>query len=196
MANEWYYAVEGASIGPISQTEFDSLVRGGTIRADTLVWQEGMEDWLPHSRAGVSSGPDELAAPAQAYGKDDPAREDANTFTGALKDGFARYVDFGTRSTRPQYWWWTLWMVLISFGASLLDITLGLGELGPLNSLVSLATLLPSIAVGIRRLHDIGRAGWWLLIVLVPVVGWIVLIVFLCTKTQVEQNQWGPKPRQ
>ena len=51
MSTEWYYAVEGASIGPVSQSEFESLVRSGTIRSDTLVWQEGMADWLPYGRA-------------------------------------------------------------------------------------------------------------------------------------------------
>jgi hypothetical protein len=106
MSNEWYYAVEGASVGPVSQGEFDQLVAAGTVRSDTLVWQEGMEDWLPYSRAGGAQSA--TAAPpqtpmAQTF---DPARSDANTFMGALKDGFARYVDFKTRSTRPQFWWW------------------------------------------------------------------------------------------
>jgi uncharacterized membrane protein YhaH (DUF805 family) len=55
--------------------------------------------------------------------------------------------------------------------------------------------LLPSVAVAIRRLHDIGRTGWWYLIVLVPFVGWIVLIVFFCTKSQDGPNQWGDAPR-
>ena len=51
MSKDWYYAVEGASKGPVNEKEFDELVAGGTIRSDTLVWQEGMEDWLPYARA-------------------------------------------------------------------------------------------------------------------------------------------------
>lgn len=195
MSTEWYYAAEGTSKGPISQSEFDALVATGTIRSDTLVWQEGMDDWLPYGRAGGAEAASALPPRAPVQGAQDPAREDANTFVGALKDGFARYVDFKTRSTRSQYWWWTLWMILLSFAAAVIDGMLTLGDSGPVNLLVSLATLLPSLAVGIRRLHDIGRSGWWFLIVFVPIVGWIVLIVFYCTKTQEQANQWGMPPR-
>tara|TARA_R110002020_G_scaffold327121_2_gene542772 strand:- start:11522 stop:12112 length:591 start_codon:yes stop_codon:yes gene_type:complete len=195
MSTEWYYAVEGASIGPVSQSEFESLVRSGTIRSDTLVWQEGMADWLPYGRADAIS--DEQPLPPRMPGSDtaDPARADANTFMGALKDGFARYVDFKTRSTRSQYWWFTLWMILFSIGAAMIDGMMGMGDSGPIGLLVSLGTFLPSIAIGIRRLHDIGRTGWWFLIVLVPLIGWIVLIVFWCTRTQEEPNRWGMPPQ-
>lgn len=124
----------------------------------------------------------------------DPARADANTFVGALKDGFARYVDFQTRSTRSQYWWFTLWSVIFSFVTSFIDVALGLGDTGPIGLLMSLALFLPSIAVAIRRLHDIGRTGWWMLLIFVPIVGWIVLLVFYCTKSQDTANKWGPVP--
>ena len=195
MSAQWYYAVEGASNGPVSQSEFDELVAAGAIRSDTLVWQEGMQDWLPYGRADNASG--QQAQPAHAPLSDgaDPARTDANTFVGALKDGFARYVDFKTRSTRSQYWWWTLWMILMSIGAVIIDTMMGMGDSGPVNLILSLATLLASIAVSIRRLHDIGRSGWWFLLVLVPIIGWIVLIVFYCTKSQDAENLWGPAPQ-
>ena len=114
---------------------------------------------------------------------------------GALKDGFARYVDFRTRSTRAQFWWWVVWSVVLGFAASIVDSLLGLSEVGAVNGLVSLVLFLPSIAISVRRLHDIGRTGWWYLIILVPLVGWIVLIVFFCTATKEEVNQWGPPPR-
>lgn len=195
MSAQWYYAVEGASNGPVSQSEFDELVAAGAIRSDTLVWQEGMQDWLPYGRARNTSGAEAHPAHAPMSGSTDPARADANTFVGALKDGFARYVDFKTRSTRSQYWWWTLWMILMSIGAVIIDTMMGMGDSGPVNLILSLATLLPSIAVSIRRLHDIGRSGWWFLLVLVPIIGWIVLIVFYCTKSQDEENQWGPVPQ-
>ncbi|MBB3992432.1 uncharacterized membrane protein YhaH (DUF805 family) [Sulfitobacter undariae] len=195
MSAQWYYAVEGASHGPVSQSEFDNLVATGTIRSDTLVWQEGMEDWLPYGRAGTDAGSPPLTPRAPVSHAQDPASEDANTFVGALKDGFSRYVDFGTRSTRSQYWWWTLWTILISLGTGFLDGMLGMGEFGAINALASLVTFLPSIAVAIRRLHDIGRSGWWLLLMFIPIIGWIVLIVFYCTPTQEEPNQWGMPPR-
>jgi len=195
MTTDWYYAVEGASVGPVSEEEFKALIAAGTIHSDTLVWQEGMDDWLPFGRADnqIGSGP---VPPLNAVGNtQDPARADANTFVGALKDGFARYVDFGTRSTRSQFWWWALWSIVIGIIASIIDAIIGFGDSGPANLLTSLALLLPSIAVAIRRLHDIGRTGWWYLFVFLPVIGWILLIVFFCTKTQENANQWGVPPR-
>ncbi len=205
MSTEWYYAVDGTSVGPVSEANFAELVRNGTIRSETLVWQQGMEDWIPFGSAEeIMDGP---PMPPQSAGattydaadfesaREDPARADANTFVGALKDGFTRYVDFGTRSTRPQFWWWALWSVIFSLGAAIVDTGLGAGENGPVGLLVSLVTFLPSIAVAVRRLHDIGRTGWWFLLVFVPVIGWIVLIVFYCMATQNAANQWGVPPR-
>ena len=195
MANEWYYAFEGASKGPFTEDEFNALIDRGTIGRDTLVWREGMDDWLPWGRT-ANAVPDVPMQPAPAMGRaTDPARADARTFLGALKDGFARYVDFRTRSSRPQFWWWTLWSVILSVCASILDGMLGMYESGPINSLLSLVLLLPSIAVAVRRLHDTGRTGWWYLLILIPIIGWIVLLVFYCQKSEPGQNQWGPRPR-
>ncbi|MEP2921749.1 MAG: DUF805 domain-containing protein [Sulfitobacter sp.] len=196
MSTQWYYAVEGASVGPVDQVEFDGLVAAGTIRRETLVWQEGMDDWLPYGRVSMPAmQAPPTAPPPFLNGSTDPARADANSFIGALKDGFSRYVDFKTRSTRSQFWWWVLWSMLINLVSGILDISLGMGELGPINILTSLAMFLPTLALSIRRLHDIGRSGWWYLIVLVPLAGLIVLIVFFCTKTQEETNRWGVPPR-
>jgi uncharacterized membrane protein YhaH (DUF805 family) len=194
MSTEWYYAIEGTSHGPVSQAEFENLVSVGAIRSDTLVWQEGMEDWLPYRRAGGTDNAEPMQPHAPISNTQDPARSDANTFLGALKDGFARYVDFKSRSTRPQFWWWTLWSIIISIGAGLVDGVLGAGDSGPIGLLVSLAIFLPSIAVAIRRLHDTGRAGWWYLLIFLPIIGWIILIVFYCTKTHEAANQWGLPP--
>lgn len=194
MSTDWYYAVEGNSHGPVTQAEFEQLVSVGTIRSDTLVWQEGMEDWLPYGRAAGADAGAPIPPRAPISHTHDPARDDANTFVGALKDGFSRYVDFKTRSTRPQFWYWTLWSIIFSIGSAMVDGILGAGENGPVGLLVSLATFLPSLAVAIRRLHDIGRTGWWALLMFVPIIGWIVLIVFYCTKTEERANQWGPRP--
>ena len=195
MSKDWYYAIEGTSNGPVSEAEFEQLVAAGTVRSDTLVWQEGMEDWLPYARAQGS----QAAAPVASHGPVndgyDPARSDANTFMGALKDGFARFVDFKTRSTRSQYWWFALWSFIISAVTGILDATLGMGDSGPISMLASLVLFLPSIAVAIRRLHDIGRTGWWMLLLFVPIIGWIVLLVFYCLKSEPAPNKWGPEPR-
>ncbi len=195
MSKDWYYAIEGTSNGPVSEIQFEQLVAAGTVRSDTLVWQEGMEDWLPYARAQGSQDAAPLASHSPFEEGHDPARADANTFLGALKDGFARFVDFKTRSTRPQYWWFALWSLIISAVTGILDATLGMGENGPIGVLASLVLFLPSIAVAIRRLHDIGRTGWWMLLIFLPIIGWIVLIVFYCTKSEASPNQWGPEPR-
>lgn len=195
MTTDWYYAVEGTSNGPVSAEEFEQLVAVGTIRSDTLVWQEGMEDWLPFSRAAGQDSGAAMPPPSPVNDTEDPARPDANTFVGAIKDALARYVDFKTRSTRSQFWWWVLGYILVCIVAAMIDGTLGMGDSGPVGLLVSLALLLPSIAISIRRLHDIGRTGWWLLLMFLPLIGSIVLLVFYCTKTQPAANQWGLPPR-
>jgi len=195
MTTDWYYAVDGASVGPVSEEEFKQLIASGTIHSTTLVWQEGMADWVPFGHEDGPVGSTTTPPLTTAGGGQDPSRADANTFMGALKDGFSRYVDFGTRSTRSQFWWWTLWSVLIGLGASIIDAMIGFGDAGPVNGLSSLAMLLPSLAVSIRRLHDIGRTGWWYLFVFLPVIGWILLLVFFCTKTDENPNKWGPAPR-
>ena len=104
----------------------------------------------------------------------------------ATKLFFTRYVDFNGRSRRSEYWWAYLAVVIISA-----VLTVVLGELA---YIWSLATLVPQIAITIRRLHDIGKSGWWYLICLIPLVGAIILLVWMC-QDSTEDNQWGPNPK-
>ncbi len=90
------------------------------------------------------------------------------TFTDAIKACFAKYADFKGTATRPEFWWWVLFTIIVS-------LVLGMVH-QVVSSAFSLATLIPSIAVGARRLHDIDKSGWWQLLWLIPVVGWAVLI--------------------
>jgi len=87
-----------------------------------------------------------------------------------------KYAVFTGRAQRAEYWWFTLLIILISIPAAIIDVVLGLshGRNGPVGLAVSLATLLPSIAVSVRRLHDINRTGWW---IGAPTLGVILLIV-------------------
>ncbi|ABQ13634.1 DUF805 domain-containing protein [Dichelobacter nodosus] len=72
-----------------------------------------------------------------------------------------------------------------------------LGELGITITMVfALVTLIPSISVAIRRLHDIGKSGWWFLLILIPILGWITLFVFYCLDSQAGDNQWGENPKE
>ena len=107
-----------------------------------------------------------------------------------------KYADFSGRARRSEYWWFFLFNVLVAAVASVLDAIIGTryGSSGLVEILVQLALLIPGIAVAIRRLHDTGRSGWWLLIGLVPIAGWIVLLVFFVQDSQGE-NEYGASPK-
>ena len=102
---------------------------------------------------------------------------------------FSRYTDFGGRSRRSEYWWVMLFNVIVSFVLAMLPNSLAF-----LSGLWSLAILVPSLAICIRRLHDVGKSGWWYLFILIPLVGGIILLVQFC-KDSTEDNQWGPNPK-
>ena len=111
----------------------------------------------------------------------------------ATGDYFRGYVNFSGRSSRSQYWWpiiplFLLGIVSILLDYAFVDMTL---QTTPFNTILSLATILPSLAVGVRRLHDVNRSGWWLFIVLIPLVGAILLIVWFCTKGDATENRFG-----
>jgi uncharacterized membrane protein YhaH (DUF805 family) len=91
-------------------------------------------------------------------------------FIDAIKTCFAKYVDFSGCASRPEFWWWVLFTILASLTLRSISYSL--------SGVFSLATLLPSIAVTIRRLHDTDRTGWWTLLYFIPLVGWIILIIF------------------
>lgn len=97
-------------------------------------------------------------------------------FEEAVKTCLTKYVDFSGRASRPEYWWFFLFLVLVSLVLSYFSEIL--------SGVFSLAMLLPSLAAGVRRLHDTERSGWWLLIVLVPFVGWIIAIILLAQPTK------------
>ena len=109
------------------------------------------------------------------------------------------YAVFQGRAQRSEYWFFALFYVLISILAAILDGILGTFNaetgIGAFGLLVTLALLIPSISVGVRRLHDIGRSGWWLLIGLIPLIGWIILIVFATLDSEPAVNQYGPNPK-
>lgn len=94
------------------------------------------------------------------------------------------YMDFTGRATRREFWMFALFSFLASLIISFVESMLFSDGSTPLSLVYSLAVLLPSIGIGIRRLHDIKKSGWWLLIGLIPVVGWIVLIWFYATPTK------------
>jgi uncharacterized membrane protein YhaH (DUF805 family) len=111
-----------------------------------------------------------------------------------------QYADFKGRARRKEYWMFILFQIIFAFVAILLDFLLGLSfspliTYGWLYLLYVLATLIPGLAVTVRRLHDIGKSGWWYFISLIPLVGPIWLIVLLCTDSENGLNKWGNNPK-
>lgn len=111
-----------------------------------------------------------------------------------------QYADFTGRARRKEYWMFVLINMIISIALIFVDMLVGtlnkeLG-LGLTSGLYTLAILIPSIAVAVRRLHDTDRSGWWMLIVLVPFLGAIVLLVFLVMDGTPGSNRFGPNPKE
>ena len=104
-----------------------------------------------------------------------------------------KYAVFSGRASRTEYWMFTLFTVIVSIVLTVVDRAIGTG--GVLAGLYSLAVLLPSIGVLIRRLHDTGRTGWWALIALVPIIGGLILLVFMILHSEPDTNQYGPNPK-
>jgi len=92
-------------------------------------------------------------------------------FTEAVRTCFSQYASFDGRASRPEFWWWSLFCVLASAALGILS--------HKLSAVFTLVTLLPSIAVTTRRLHDTDRSGWWQLMYLVPLIGWLVMLYWL-----------------
>ena len=111
-----------------------------------------------------------------------------------------RYAEFTGRSRRKEYWMFVLLTIGIYLIASILDRIAGMngtiaGVYGPITTVVGLGLLVPSIAVSIRRLHDTDRSGWWLLLGMVPIVGGIVLLVFMVLEGTHGANRFGADPK-
>ncbi len=107
-------------------------------------------------------------------------------------DAFKKYAEFSGRATRTQYWMFILIYMIVYVVLAVIDgFVLGFPIL---SGILSLAAIIPSLSLAARRLHDIGRTGWWLLISLVPLVGVVVLLVFFIMDS-VEDNEYGPNPK-
>lgn len=107
-------------------------------------------------------------------------------------DVLKQYAVFGGRARRTEYWMFALVNLVVSIVLLFVGRAIGFDYL---QSVYALAVLLPTLGVSVRRLHDTGRSGWWLLIGLVPVIGAIVLLVFFCIEGQPSENQYGANPK-
>ncbi len=111
-------------------------------------------------------------------------------FAQAIRSGFKNYVGFDGRACRSEYWYWTLFTIVVSLAAAVLDSVIGLGFF---SGVVSLGLFLPSLAVAFRRIHDIDRTAWWILLSF-TVIGGLVLLVWFCLRGTTGQNRFGPDP--
>ena len=118
------------------------------------------------------------------------------SFADSVRSCLQKYVGFAGRARRSEFWYWVLFSALISIVAQLIDrlIFKSTGNIGVVSGLVNLLLILPTLAVGARRLHDTGRSGWWQLIQIIPVIGAIVLIVFWVQDSHGD-NSHGPSPK-
>ncbi|MCZ6830741.1 MAG: DUF805 domain-containing protein [Gammaproteobacteria bacterium] len=112
-----------------------------------------------------------------------------NWYIKVLKD----YAVFSGRAQRAEYWMFLLFNSIIGLVLGFIEGVIA--GTGIISGLYALAILIPSLAVLVRRLHDTGRSGWWFLIVFLPIIGYIVLLVFLVLDSQPEENRYGPNPR-
>ena len=111
-----------------------------------------------------------------------------------------KYAVFRGRARRKEYWFFFLFYLIFSIGVTLVDLLAGTltaaADMGLLSTIYALVLFVPSMAVGVRRLHDTDRSGWWLLILLVPLIGILVLIIFFCLDGTRGSNRFGPDPKQ
>ena len=118
-----------------------------------------------------------------------------NWYLAVLKN----YAGFSGRARRTEYWMFTLISVLISIGLSIIDKVvfgnIGDSDYGVIYLLYSLAVFIPGLAVMVRRLHDVGKSGWFFFIILIPIAGFIWLLVLLCTEGEGRTNEYGKDPK-
>ncbi|WP_028746890.1 DUF805 domain-containing protein [Rhizobium mesoamericanum] len=111
------------------------------------------------------------------------------SFKEAVSSVFSKYAVFSGRAGRPEFWWFALFNVIASLIVAFLDKVLFGYEI--LGALYGLFVLLPGLGVAVRRLHDIGRSGWWILVGIIPLVGWIVLLVWYLSPGTPGSNEYG-----
>ncbi len=119
-----------------------------------------------------------------------------NWYLAVLKN----YAGFSGRARRKEYWMFVLFNIIFLIVAMILDTVLGTAiegaGYGLFYFLYTLAVLIPGLAVSVRRLHDVGKSGWMILIVLIPIIGWIWLLVLMFTNSNPRENQYGPNPKE
>lgn len=209
---QYYIMYQGQVTGPMTREQIFAY----GVNRDTMVSANGGE-WRP-----LYAYPElmELLArqapqPAEQYRRSFGFQRQVG-FGEAVTMGFKRYFDFSTRSSRSEFWWWILFTQLLSWVIStflapdytsiimemsddpqalisaMSDIVTSPGYI--FSNIISLALFIPTLAITVRRLHDVGRSGWWVLLNFILCIGQIILLVWYCQASQETENEYGPVP--
>lgn len=126
------------------------------------------------------------------------------TFTQSVKTVLSKYATFTGRAARSEYWWFALFIFLMSIPLAAIDQLLVAPSLGYesfkeatpqfVSWLFSLAMLLPSISVAVRRMHDLNKSGWWVLIIFIPLIGFLLMLYWFVQRGTEGANDYGPDP--
>ena len=192
-SGNWHCAIDGQQQGPFTVDQLREMANRGAVQPGTLVWTDGMAEWQPISATPLyqmlASSPPPVTRAAQAQQSYPTTTSAGVGFADAVKICLSKYVDFTGRAVRSEYWYFTLFSFLASLVMVIIEGFIGMR--GILSTLMNLALILPHLAVGVRRLHDTDRSGWWFLIMFVPLVGIIVLLYFFCQKGTDGRNRFG-----
>lgn len=170
---QFYILKDGKQIGPMEKEQLPNY----GLKPNSQVWAQGMPQWMPAWQVPELQ-PILASLPSDNIGGNTD-NSSSMGFVDAIKVCFKKYVDFNGRARRSEYWWWTLFTVLVCI------VTCGIG---------SIALILPSIAVTVRRLHDTGKSGWFYLLTLIPYIGSIIILIFTL-QDSTDDNEYGPNPK-
>jgi uncharacterized membrane protein YhaH (DUF805 family) len=133
-----------------------------------------------------------------AYPKSQTSRALINIMNWYL-EVLKKYADFSGRARRKEFWMFTLFNFIFSVVTSIIDYLIGtdniFGNYGLFSLIYALAILIPSLALSVRRLHDVGKSGYMIFLAFLPIIGWIWLFVLYVTDSQLGTNKWGPNPK-
>lgn len=193
---KYFYSDGKDKFGPFSTDE----LKEKNISRETLVWHKDLEDWQAADSVSELKeifflSPPPLKKTVSKNQEGIYTEKATNWYLKCLK----QYADFSGRARRKEYWMFTLFNIIFVIVAMILDNVLGLtvAELpyGLFYFLYALAVFIPGLAVSVRRLHDVGKSGWMILISLIPIIGGIWLLVLMLTDSSPSENQYGVNPK-
>ncbi len=183
----WFYEERGERKGPVSEATLIELIAVRAVTYGNAVWRKGMADWVKLEQSDLRSYV-EASGPPPFKSEPGSLQVDISfdAFKSAVVTCFKKYAAFDGRARRSELWYFSFFSFLLLTPLVLIAPILYL--------LIVLGLFLPSLGVQIRRLHDIDRSGWWLLVSFIPLVGYILLIVWFCGKGTAGTNRFGPDP--